>query len=1030
MMLTHNQWAVIAITATLCLAGAYTIVDSALATLGDEDGEDCDGELGNFCAAGGDIITADEPPVATDDADGDGLADRMELTQYGTDPFDNDTDSDGLDDGWEVASGLDPLDNGDAEFDDIDSTQNPNDDTSNMGENNETFPDPDNGPMGDPDRDGLPNAEEALHGTNPNLRDTDADGLNDAWEVEHQQLSGGILLINPTDGNWDCDLITPELEADMILEDAQLWADLADPYGRHSCDAVLDLDSDTMTNLQEELFETNPWSQDSDGDLIGDEIEISYGPTTLNSHCGVNLVETVEYDAPFTAVLPGPDSLDWFAEDMDNDGRPNGPGDWDTDGDGMPDGFEYCYKDVLNPANLSDSFLDNDQDGLSNVEEYQVAYTWGPANFTSPISNDTDQDGMPDGWESVNGLHPRDGSNGDDDPDRDGFDQDGDGAVRMTSLDGFARVENILVEEMDWVEANQTVAWAQVTVAGGNRISEPLAAPVSGWVYSIPALELLNNPDVENEVTSRNYVWMTIVEPSEMFTNLMEYNARDRDGDGNPEGRSSNPLDPDTDDDGLIDGIEVMGWEIRIVVRGVKTVHVTSDPGDSDTDDDGLSDSVEYYETYTNASNVDTDDDNLEDFTESTASFQWGDGYYSTNASMQDTDNDGLQDGEEIVAGADQYITHANNSDTDNDTLKDGYEVLFIPRPMQQATNPLVNDTDGDGMLDGWEMQVESTADNTYSHSLWISPTNWYPPGCTDDPATPQYDERNECIKVAGGWIWRNGVGGWESGGDPDQDGIENPRYFFHEMNLSGFTVPNGGRWALDPSLGSLPDANFDVDNDTLTNAMEAPNRWDTNPIDDDSDKDRLPDGWEVYWSDVALANGLTNSQELEAFGARGPMDPSMIDSDLDGIEDGEEDFDMDGLNRTSLLNRYCPSYNDPQSFNCHIDPSTTNGARFYDDLENFTNYEELLNGTSPVLNDTEGDGLEDGPEVFYMDHDGDDMASGWEYYFMFDPFDAADAPIDSDQDGYTNACEEKWYTNPRESNSFPGQGQDCDQWA
>ena len=90
-------------------------------------------------------------------------------------------------------------------------------------------------------------------------------------------------------------------------------------------------------------------------------------------------------------------------------------------------------------------------------------------------------------------------------------------------------------------------------------------------------------------------------------------------------------------------------------------------------------------------------------------------------------------------------------------------------------------------------------------------------------------------------------------------------------------------------------------------------------------------------------------------------MDPSMIDSDLDGIEDGEEDFDQDGLNRTNLLNRYCPSHNDPTTFNCHIDPTTEAGGQFYDDLENFTNYEELLNGTSPVQNDTEGDGLEDG---------------------------------------------------------------------
>ena len=1019
MGLNHNQWAVVAITATLCLAGMYTIVGSALDTL----------EGAGFQGGGDDVTTPDdETQKAAEDTDGDGLSDRMEVTQYGTEYWNSDTDGDGLEDGWEVANGLDPLDNGDAEFDDIETNQNPNDDNTNLGENNETFPDPDNGPLGDPDRDGLPNVEEAEHGTNPNLKDSDSDGLNDAWEVAHQQMvigADGTLfkLLNPVDANWDCSLLTPEIVAQLKVDlGDDEWNILADPFSqRHSCDAVLDVDGDTMQNYIEERFGTDPWETDSDGDLIGDEVEVSFGPYALDFHCGTDLIDTLTLPAPFTHMLADPDDVSWFSEDMDGDGRPNGPGDWDTDGDGMPDGFEYCYQEVLNPANSSDSFSDADSDGLSNLEEYQVAYTWGAANFTNPTMADTDQDGMPDGWEASNGLHPTDGSNGDDDPDRDGWDHDNDGKVRMSELDGFARVQAVNVEMMDWVEENETVAWAQVTIAGGNRINVPLSAPVAGYVYSIPALGLLNGNPADNEVTSRNYVWMVIVEPEEMFTNLMEYNARDTDGDGIIDGRSSDPLDPDTDDDGLLDGIEVMGWMIRVVQRGVIVVHVTSDPGVFDTDGDGLNDSREYGVTFTNASNVDTDGDGLQDYTEAVDGFIWDGVPYTTNASMFDTDNDGLEDGEEVILGADQYITHANNSDTDNDTLKDGAEVLHIPRPWQNPTNPLVNDTDNDGMLDGWEMQVESTTDNTYSHSLWLSTVSWQPPNCEDQT----------CVKAAGGWIYRNAISGWEgSPGDADGDGTADPRYFMHEMNLTGFTLSTGqGRWALDPSLGSLPDANFDVDNDTLTNGQEAPDRWDTNPIDDDTDKDRLPDGWEVHWSDIALELGMSNSAELQALGARGPMDPAMIDSDLDGIEDGEEDFDRDGLNRTSLLNRYCPSYNDPTSFNCHIDPTTSEGGRFYNDLENYTNYEELNNGTSPVHNDTDGDGLADGPEVYYQDHDDDDMASGWEYYFQFDPFDSADANIDSDQDGYTNKCEEKWYTNPRQATSFPGQGQHCDQF-
>jgi len=152
-----------------------------------------------------------------------------------------------------------------------------------------------------------------------------------------------------------------------------------------------------------------------------------------------------------------------------------------------------------------------------------------------------------------------------------------------------------------------------------------------------------------------------------------------------------------------------------------------------------------------------------------------------------------------------------------------------------------------------------------------------------------------------------------------------------------------------------------------------------------------------------------------------------MPDSDLDGIEDGEEDPDHDGLNRSGLIKKYCPGYNDPTNSACHIDPSSPDGVRFYDNLENYTNFEEFQNGTDPVTNDSDGDQWNDGPEVYYQDHDEDGMATGWEYHFEFDPDDAADRMVDTDGDGHVNYCEYKWDTNPRNPVSFPGQGQLCD---
>ncbi len=82
MSLNHNQYAVLAITATLCLAGFYTIIDAGLSTT----------ISGGFESASGDIESGDDTHVGGEDFDGDGLPDRMEQTLYGTDWREADTD--------------------------------------------------------------------------------------------------------------------------------------------------------------------------------------------------------------------------------------------------------------------------------------------------------------------------------------------------------------------------------------------------------------------------------------------------------------------------------------------------------------------------------------------------------------------------------------------------------------------------------------------------------------------------------------------------------------------------------------------------------------------------------------------------------------------------------------------------------------------------------------------------------------------------------------------------------------------------
>ncbi|TQV72889.1 S8 family serine peptidase [Aliikangiella marina] len=82
----------------------------------------------------------------------------------------------------------------------------------------------------------------------------------------------------------------------------------------------------------------------------------------------------------------------------------------DSDGDGMTDAWEIA--NGLNAQDASDAVLDDDNDGLSNLEEFNAQ--------TDPANADSDGDGMPDGWEVDRDLNPNDASDATEDRDGDG----------------------------------------------------------------------------------------------------------------------------------------------------------------------------------------------------------------------------------------------------------------------------------------------------------------------------------------------------------------------------------------------------------------------------------------------------------------------------------------------------------------------------------------------------------------------------------------------------------------------------------
>ena len=129
-------------------------------------------------------------------------------------------------------------------------------------------------------------------------------------------------------------------------------------------------------------------------------------------------------------------------------------------------------------------------------------------------------------------------------------------------------------------------------------------------------------------------------------------------------------LELDTDNDTLPDYLEVL---------------YLTDLNNEDTDEDGLIDGVEVYRTYTDPLRVDTDNNGVKD-------------------SDEDYDSDGL-----INIDEKNYGTDYDNVDTDFDNISDFDEINGAKTKnglKTYQTNPLIEDTDGDGLKDDIELKL------------------------------------------------------------------------------------------------------------------------------------------------------------------------------------------------------------------------------------------------------------------------------------------------------------------------------------
>ncbi|MCW1911966.1 hypothetical protein OJ996_00165 [Luteolibacter sp. GHJ8] len=487
---------------------------------------------------------------------------------------------------------------------------------------------------------------------------------------------------------------------------------------------------------------------------------------------------------------------------------------------------------------------------------------------------DTDNDGMPDVWESNFGLNPND--NGSVNPDNGpSGDPDGDGRTNIQEYNS------------------------------GNNSTNP------------------NNPDTDSDG----------LEDGAEFTAGTNPNNTDSDNDLLPDGwevaNNLNPLDDgttninngpdgDPDSDGLVNILEF---------------EFGADPNDGDTDDDTLSDGVESktgfwggeVATGTDPVKVDSDADGLADNLENPEAAYVAGITPGTDPNLSDSDGDGTNDRWEFLLGTNPASDTSNvpKVAVTNHSFELPATATFIqgvPTNWTLANGPapedaFVENTASVGMSGGDGTQfVGIEQDTAYLHQdtgVAFSPNTTYIVDLASGYRVGYGTSRVELGLFSStavgtdlgypGWMDINGV--ITTSGNPDADGIYNK---FRDASalatigsgalgrayafVTGATPPpgnivvfvrqdGGGRELVDNvRILAIPNST-DVDNDDLPDAWELANRLDPRSATGDNGATGDPDG-----------DGFTNAEELAAgsdpdFAGSTPVvvEPSIISSGFNG---------------------------------------------------------------------------------------------------------------------------------------------------
>ncbi|MBK6848426.1 MAG: hypothetical protein IPG96_13175 [Proteobacteria bacterium] len=350
---------------------------------------------------------------------------------------------------------------------------------------------------------------------------------------------------------------------------------------------------------------------------------------------------------------------------------------------------------------------------------------------------------------------------------------------------------------------------------------------------------------------------------ADRLTNLEE----DRNANGVVDGGETNPLVPDTDGDGLIDGLEEFNGD------GKTDPATETDPLSQDTDRDGLVDGwidANNDGQATPAEGEDLDRNGVV-------------GGNETDPKRADTDGGGESDGSEVLSTRHDPLDPDDDFiDSDGDGLPDRIEDANRNGQLDAGeTNPRLADSDGDGLSDGIEDRDKD--------------------GEVDGGETDPRRSDSDADGLADGLEDKNHDGRLNAGetdptrADSDEDGLEDG---VEDANKNG---------ALD--AGETDPARADSDGDGLKDGAEDKNRNGTRESDEtdprlaDSDGGGTDDGAELAANtdplnprdDLATdsdGDGLLDREEDRNGNGvvdAGETDPAQSDSDRDGVSDGEE---------------------------------------------------------------------------------------------------------------------------------------------